>query len=302
VSKVYLFDYKSANLKSLLNATSRSPVFVILRCIFFWSLFEVLLFALAPVAPMFHGMWSRFVYGTLGAFSALFITWLFLRYEKRSFKAIGLVWDSGTGVRFFKGLLIGSGIFGAILLALLSLTPLQLQLNTKPFGSSALVGYLALLPLSLMEEIAFRSYPFIKLHNRFGLRITQVIVAIGFALYHVAGGQSVWSSFLGPGIYAFVFGLAAVWSEGIAMPFGIHLALNVLQPLVGMKGGVGSVWVLSYKNGIQAGQLAKTDTIGMAMQLVVLSATLLLTEYYLRNRNEKRSEAAKDIYTRKIVS
>jgi uncharacterized protein len=251
---------------------------------------------------MFPGMWSRFVYGTLGAFSALFITWLFLRYEKRSFKAIGLVWDSGTGVRFFKGLLIGSGIFGAILLALLSLTPLQLQLNTKPFGSSALVGYLALLPLSLMEEIAFRSYPFIKLHNRFGLRITQVIVAIGFALYHVTGGQSVWSSFLGPGIYAFVFGLAAVWSGGIAMPFGIHLALNVLQPLVGMKGGVGSVWVLSYKNGIQAGQLAKPDTIGMAMQLVVLSATLLLTEYYLGNRNEKRSEDAKDIYTRKIVS
>ena len=275
---------------------------MILRCIFFWSLFEVLLFALAPVAPMFPGMWSKLVYGIWGALSAILITWLFLRYENRSFRAIGLVWDSGTGMRFFKGLLIGSGIFGAILLALLSLTPLQLQLNSKPFEPSALVGYLAFIPLSLMEEIAFRSYPFIKLHNRFGLRITQVIVAIVFALYHVVGGQSVWSSFLGPGIYAFVFGLAAVWSGGIAMPFGIHLALNLLQPLVGMKGGVGSVWVLSYKNGIQVSQLAKADTIGMAMQLVVLSAAILLTEYYLHNRNEKRSEAAQDIYTRKIVS
>jgi membrane protease YdiL (CAAX protease family) len=106
-----------------------------------------------------------------------------------------LVINSGTGIKFFKGLLIGSAIFGLILLALLGLTPLQLQGNTKPVDSSALVGYLTFLPISFMEELGFRAYPFIKLHKRFGLRITQLIVAIVFALYHVVGGQGVAGSF-----------------------------------------------------------------------------------------------------------
>ena len=47
-----------------------------------------------------------------------------------------------------------------------------------------------------MEEIGFRAYPFQKLHARFGLRLAQLSVAIVFALYHVAGGQSVSGSFL----------------------------------------------------------------------------------------------------------
>jgi uncharacterized protein len=239
------------------------------------------------------------MFGILGSFSALFITWLFLKYEKRSFEEIGLVWESGTGRRFFEGLVIGIAIFWFILLALILLTPLQLKLNTKAVDSSAFVGYLAFLPLSLMEEIGFRSYPFIKLHNRFGLRITQVIVAVVFALYHVAGGQSVPGSFLGPGVYAFVFGLAAVWSRGIAMPFGIHVALNVLQPLTGMRGEVGSVWILSYKDGVASDQMASPDTIGLAMQLIVLVSALLLTEVYIRKRASRMLEGTSDKYREK---
>jgi membrane protease YdiL (CAAX protease family) len=141
-----------------------------------------------------------------------------------------------------------------------------------------------------MEEIAFRSYPFIKLHKRFGLRMTQVIVAVVFALYHVAGGQSVLGSFLGPGVYAFVFGLAAVWSGGIAMPFGIHLALNILQPLTGMRGGVGAVWTLSQKNNVAGSSMAAPETIGMVMQFIVLVAAILLTEYYIRKKGNQRTQ------------
>jgi membrane protease YdiL (CAAX protease family) len=227
------------------------------------------------------------MFGALGSISALFLTWLFLKYEKRSFKKIELVWQPGTIIRFFMGLLIGSAIFGVILLALLLFTPLQIQLNSQSLGASALVGYLAFFPLSLMEEIGFRAYPFQTLHNRFGLRITQLIVAVVFALYHVAGGQSVGGSFLGPGVYAFVFGLAAVWSGGIAVPFGIHLALNILQPLTGMRGASGSIWTLTHKEGVVNGQMASPDTIGMAMQVVVLVAAILLTEYYIGKNGSK---------------
>ena len=82
-------------------------------------------------------------------------------------------------------------------------------------------------------------------------------------------------------MFALVFGLAAVWSGGIALPFGIHVALNILQPLTGMRGDTGAVWILRQNNHKTTGLLAP-DTIGLIMQLVVLVAAVLFTEYYIR--------------------
>lgn len=237
------------------------------------------------------------MFGVFGTLSALFLTWLFLIFEKRSFKDIGLVWQSGTIIRFLLGLFIGSAIFGVILLALIFLTPLQIQRNPQPLEATALVGYLAFFPLSLMEEIGFRAYPFRMLHGRFGFWAAQLIVAVVFALYHVAGGQSVSGSFLGPGIYAFVFGLAATWSGGIAMPFGIHLSLNVLQPLTGMRGAAGAVWTLSQTESAIKGQMASPDTIGMVMQIMVLVVALMLTQYYVRKKGNRLPQKERENFT-----
>jgi membrane protease YdiL (CAAX protease family) len=251
-------------------------------------------FVLGPITPIFGSLWKNFTFGVSGTLTALLISWLFVRYEKRSLKEIGLTWQRGTALRFCIGLLIGGALFGLTLLALVAFTPLQLQLNTNSFPLTALPGYLAFIPLSLMEEIGFRGYPFVRLHKQFGLRVTQLIIAILFALYHVLGGQSVLGSFLGPGIWALVFGLAAVWSGGIAMPFGIHLALNLLQPLTGMRGDSGAVWVLkNWSEGI-GDHLATPETIGLIMQLVLLVVSLLMTEYYIRKIHNKLPEGRGD--------
>jgi membrane protease YdiL (CAAX protease family) len=264
-----------------------ASVTIIIRCLAFWSLLLLLFFLSGPITAMFPDTWPRFMYGAVGTISAFFLTWLFLKSEKRSIREIGLVWEPGTPWRFFAGLLIGTALFSVILLSLLLLTPLQIQFNPQPIKASALVGYLAFFPLSLMEEIGFRAYPFRRLNDRFGIRVTQLIIAIVFALYHVAGGQSVGGSFLGPGIYAFVFGLAAAWSGGIAVPFGIHVALNILQPLTGMRGASGAIWMLSHKESPSTGQTASPDTIGIIMQFTVLAIAILLTEYYIRKNADK---------------
>jgi hypothetical protein len=78
------------------------------------------------------------------------------------------------------------------------------------------------------------------------------------------------------------------------MPFGIHLALNVLQPLVGMRGDSGAVWTLKNKSDVIGNQMASPETVGLVMQLIVLVVSLLMTEYYIRNRNKKLSEGAWD--------
>jgi hypothetical protein len=246
------------------------------------------------ITPMFPNNWQWFMFGLFGTLSALFLTGLFLRFEKRSFKDIGLVWHSGSIIHFLLGLFIGSAIFGVILLALLLLTPLQIQRNPQPIEAAALVGYLIFFPLSLMEEIGFRAYPFRRLHDRFGLWTAQAMVAIVFALYHVAGGQSVGGSFLGPGIYAIVFGLAAAWSGGIAVSFGIHLVLNILQPLTGMRGNSGAVWTLSQTKNSIDGQKASPDTIGIVMQIAVLVVALVLTEFYIRRHGRKPQQKERE--------
>ena len=69
----------------------------------------------------------------------------------------------------------------------------------------------------------------------FGLRIAQVMTSLAFVGYHIIQGWDVQTAFLGPGIWAFVFGLGAVWSKGIALPTGIHVALNLNQLVFGMS-------------------------------------------------------------------
>ncbi len=227
--------------------------------------------------------WERYGYGITGTIAAMLATWIMLRYENKSFKDYGFTWRKDTIVKFMKGILIGSAIFLLIIIILLLFTDLSIAQRNKPWDPFSAFWYFSIIPLALMEEIAFRSYSFIKLNKIFGLRITQLIVAIAFALYHIIQGWDFQVAFLGPAIWAFVFGLAAIWSKGIAMPTGIHVALNLIQQVLGMKGGdTGSIWELKHKTTASAESISQTDTIGIIIQLFVLVSAILFTEYYLR--------------------
>ncbi|MBS1734343.1 MAG: CPBP family intramembrane metalloprotease [Bacteroidetes bacterium] len=212
-------------------------------------------------------------------------TWLLLKIDKKTFAEINLVWQNSSLMKFIKGVILGSFIFGVLLSVLLLFADIEIQNSSQGMSLSAAAAYLSIIPLALAEEIAFRAFPFIKLERAFGLRITQWIVAIVFAAYHVVIGWDLLAAFLGPGIWAFVFGLSARWSGGIAMPTGIHVALNVWQPLVGMSPGTyTSVWILKNNQAISPGQISKADLTGIVLQAIILIAAILLTEYYIKKR------------------
>lgn len=94
-------------------------------------------------------------------------------------------------------------------------------------------------------------------------------------------GYGLLIAFAGPFVWSFVFGLSAAWSGGIAVPTGIHVALNVLQIFVGMKGGAESIWKLSFPKGTSKELIAQTNQIGMLTQLAILLLAVLLTEYFI---------------------
>lgn len=271
-------------MKSFIKETRWPKLHVTVTCILYWTLFILLLVAAGMmVNTLIPPKWERYGYGITGTIAAMLATWIMLRYENKSFKDYGFTWRKDTIVKFMKGILIGSAIFLLIIIILLLFTDLSIAQRNKPWDPFSAFWYFSIIPLALMEEIAFRSYSFIKLNKIFGLRITQLIVAIAFALYHIIQGWDFQVAFLGPAIWAFVFGLAAIWSKGIAVPTGIHVALNLIQQVLGMKDGdTGSIWELKHKTTASAESISQTDTIGIIIQLFVLVSAILFTEYYLR--------------------
>ncbi len=200
--------------------------------------------------------------------------------DKKQVYDIGLYWDRGTPGNFIRGLIFGSVIFAAIIFILVNFTGLNFHLNPKGINQATALGFIAIVPLAFMEELAFRSYTFSTLYKKYGLWITQILVAIAYAAYHIATGWSVFSAFSGPFVWAFVFGLATAKSGGIALPAGIHIALNIWQPLVGMKGEEYSLWSLTYPDGTPSHVLAKTDMVGILIQACILLSAILLTALY----------------------
>lgn len=263
-----------------------SPLSAFVKSTLCWVLFTGLLFLAGSfLSPVFPPRWERFVYGISGTVAAFTAVWILLKTEKQSFADYGLTWKRDTFWKFIKGLAIGTVVFAGIVLILLIFTELQLVRTKTQWNPLALLWYLSILPLALMEEVAFRSYTFIKLNKVFGLWITQIIIALGFAGYHIAQGWDWQMAVWGPSIWALVFGLAAVWSNGIALPTGIHVALNVIQQLISLKtGNYDAYWEFTYKTDETAEAVHQASTVGLITQVLVFASAVMMTGFYLRKQ------------------
>ncbi len=271
--------------------TNSPKLNAVLKTVIFWALFLVLLFlAGSQVRNMLPARWERFAYGILGTMAVCFAVWIMLKVEKKKFSDYGLCWQKDTFLKFVKGFFIGAVVLSTIILILLVFTQYKISANPAKWDPWSAFWYLSLIPLALMEEIAFRSYPFLKLKKVFGLRSTQVIIAVGFALYHILQGWGFQLAFLGPGIWAFVFGLAAISSKGIALPTGIHVALNLIQQLIGLKGDASeSVLQFSLPVNVSDAAIAQAQTWGIITQLLVLAAAIICMEIYIRKNNSPKN-------------
>lgn len=219
--------------------------------------------------------------GAYGTISILLITWVFLRLEKKTFKSIGLNWEKQTPVRFGTGFLLGVGISVAMLSTLLIFADLKIEWGDNVEIPAFLYWSLAFIPTAFMEEVAFRSYPFLKLNKVFGLRITQLIIAVLFALYHVGEGP-IMNVFLGPGVWVLIYGVAAVYSNGIALPTGLHFGANFILAAIGDKKGLNPILIIEYVRDATPEMIAHTEMVGIIVQMLLLAAGLIATERYLR--------------------
>lgn len=255
-----------------------------------WILFLVLLVFAGYISNiLFPKTYERLSYAVLSTIAAIISVGFIIKLEKKKLVDYGLVWQKQTFGRFVTGFMIGSFIMILMLFSLYFLSGTSFLSNTQNFTLTDAFWYLTIIPLALMEEIAFRSYCFIKLNKSFGLRYTQLFVAIAFALYHFVQGWPWQLSLLGPGIWAFVFGLGAYYGKGIAVPTGIHAALNIAQSLSGLTQA-------NYKPLLQMSENSRgmiaQDTNGLVAQILILLTAILLTEIWRKkasNQNEERN-------------
>lgn len=193
----------------------------------------------------------------------------------------GLGFDRRTILRFAIGLAIGSAMIGVQLANIALFGDIAIVKN-EDFASALLVPLaLSFLAWAAVEEVAFRSYALFRLSDAFGFWRAQILVAVVFALYHVAGGVPLAQALLGTGVGSLAFGAAAIASRGLALPIGLHAAWNIGEWLVGSKGDrFPSPWSLD----ISSSSARSVEVAGVVGYFVVFGCVTAAFWFHVRQR------------------
>jgi uncharacterized protein len=161
----------------------------------------------------------------------------------------------------------------------------KIEINNNSNILNFLFWTLPLIPLAFMEEVGFRAYPLIILKDTIGIRNSILITSILFALYHIVNGWTIQSAFLGAGVWGIIYGLAAIYSNGISMPTGMHYAANLTTSAFGISNTSFNIWVLKQKSGLTLENHQSSQLITVIPQISVLLLGIIFMELYLRKKN-----------------
>jgi len=237
--------------------------------------------ALAISSRLTKGMssrWSQHLLVLIACIVTIGLTVLFVRWEGLRLSDVGVIPGrqsiSRIGIGFIIGLLLALGhaalvmLFGHVKLV---------RSPTMTFGYF-MSGFLLYLFIACREELAFRGYPLRSLNYMLGAWRAQAIIFVIFSLEHIAGGMNWGQAFLGPGVGAILFGIAAIKTKGIALPIGLHMAWNFGQWTLGFKNEPG-IW----QSIIEKGYETQVEQVGFVCYWLVMGLAILAFYYYYRD-------------------
>lgn len=270
-------------MKKKSRATTAKSIFkAILFCVVFIGLFVFLSFSKGFVADKFE----RIAHGMIGTCAAIFTTFIFVKFDKINFADIGLKFERISVKRFLLGVLAGIALMGILSMSVITYSNFKIEHNSNSNFLSFLFYTLPLIPLAFMEEIAFRGYPLRKLKEQTGVRYAIIITSLLFGIYHIANGWTIQNSFLGAGVWGIIYGIAAVYSNGIAMPTGLHYAANLTTAAFGITPGPSNIWILTSKDGLSLDNYQSSQFITIIPQISLFIFGIFLMEWLIK-RNTK---------------
>jgi membrane protease YdiL (CAAX protease family) len=263
------------------NKTATYVFKAVLFCIVFTGLLVVLSFT----KLFFSDKFERITHGIAGTIAAVLTTYLFLQFDKKTFTDIGLKFEKTSLKNFLSGILAGIVLMGILSFSVIFFSDFKVETNSNSNMLNFLFLTLPLIPLAFMEEVGFRAYPLVILKDKTGIRNSIIITSILFALYHVANGWTIQNSFLGAGVWGIIYGLAAIYSNGIAMPTGMHYAANLTTAAFGISNDSFNIWVLKQANGTSLENYQSSQLTILIPQISVLLLGIICMEWYLRKKN-----------------
>lgn len=269
---------------------ARLKLIPVCKVILFVAVFTVLLVIFSFLKTFIAAKYERITHGVLGSIAALVTTGLFLRLNKQTFADIGLNFQKDTIKKFLLGVLVGVVLMGILSLSVIFFSDFKIEINPATNLLQFLLLTAPLIPLAFMEELAFRAYPLSVLKNTTGIRYAILITSLLFALYHIANGWTLQNSFLGAGTWGILYGLAAIYSNGIAMPTGMHYAANLTTAAFAIAEGPSNLFVLKSKQGFSLQDYQAGSWAILVPQLFILLFGLICMELYLRRMSLKKQQ------------
>jgi membrane protease YdiL (CAAX protease family) len=144
----------------------------------------------------------------------------------------------------------------------------------------------------LPEELLFRGYAFQRLVRAIGVWPGIVVSATLFGIYHLFGsgmwGMGAFFQLAMPTMGGIVFGWAAVRTNGLALPIGLHLGGNWVQASIFSLQPVGAsepgaLWTV-YVTDVQQHSLYAPDFSAHAPYIVAMFVLLCVVQLALRPR------------------
>lgn len=236
-----------------------SQTTIVLRTFGFLIACPVILIIAGPLTKIVSPESAPLVVGTITSVLTLLLTILFVRWDGLTLRDVGASLSTHTPSRFLVGFVVGITIVGLQDLIIYAGGHTHWIANNAhhPSFGIVLLVFAGYLMLALREELAFRGYPLRRLDSAWGMWGALLLVSIVFTLEHTAGGWTWSHSLLGPPAGALLFGMAALATRGIAVPFGIHTAFNFGQWLMGQK-EIAGMWTPVVDRGFDR----QADTLG----------------------------------------
>lgn len=255
------------------------------RVLLFFLICAFLLALAAPCCSRLPGQLSQVALGSITTVATFIVTGLFLRWDKLRLRDVGVAPNPQSMSRAIVGFAFGLLLVG-IQTWFVSLAGHVHWVRTSSVGYAPVgIALLAYVTLASREELAFRGYPLRRLDSSFGAWTAQIVVALVFAIEHVAGGLTWTNAILGAFVGSLLFGMAALVLRGLAVPIGLHAAWNFGQWTLGEK-EISGLW----KPVVEQGYNLHVDHMGMLSYLFVFgSATVALWLFgNFRTRRERR--------------
>ena len=137
---------------------------------------QIVLFVVAAFASLLSG----------GVYALIPLSLAALWLTGEPFGALGFDLKARRALEVLGGLILGVGMLGMTLLLFRLFSAFHIEPNPKATAAVALTGLTWYLKSSMLEELLFRGYAFLRLTKWLGGPLAQGITAIAFALWHVA--------------------------------------------------------------------------------------------------------------------